>query len=125
MAHVREHASDVDDWQCPDWSHADLLPHYQRAQQGTHSLIRPTETSPVTLAYLAAGAERGFAPIADHNAPGMAGPTLNTLTIKDGKRQTIADAYLPLTEGGANFSLMPNTQVLSLIIAEGRCIGVL
>nr|WP_298685141.1 GMC family oxidoreductase N-terminal domain-containing protein [uncultured Dongia sp.] len=125
MAHVRGHPSDFDDWQCPGWSHADLLPYFELSEQGPLSLIRPTEPNPVTLAYLAAGEERGFAPIADHNAPGMAGPTLNTLTIKDGRRQTIADAYLPLTEGRRNFILMGNTQVLSLIIAGERCIGVL
>jgi choline dehydrogenase-like flavoprotein len=125
MAHVRGHPSDFDRWNCPGWSHADLLPYFELSEKGPLHLIRPLEASPVTRAYLAAGEERGFAPIADHNAPGMAGPTLNTLTIKDGKRQTIADAYLPMTEGRANFTLLANTQVLSLILAKQRCIGVL
>lgn len=125
MAHVRGHPSDFDQWHCPGWSHADLLPYFIRAETGPLSLIRPQEANPVTLAYLAAGAECGFAPIADHNAPGMAGPTLNTLTIKDGKRQTVADAYLPLAEGRANFTLLANSPILSLIMADRRCIGVL
>jgi pyridoxine 4-oxidase len=125
MAHVRGAPADFDNWQCPGWSHADLLPYFERSEKGPLHLIRPLDASPVTRAYLAAGTECGFASIADHNAPGMAGPTLNTLTIKDGKRQTIADAYLPLTEGRANFSLLANTQILSLIIAGSRCIGAL
>lgn len=125
MAHVRGHPTDFDRWDCPGWSHADLLPYFLRAESGPLHLIRPTEASPVTRAYLAAAEECGFAPIADHNAPGMAGPTLSTLTIKDGKRQTITDAYLPLTEGRANFSLLANTQVLSLILARQHCVGAL
>ncbi|WP_374651252.1 GMC family oxidoreductase [Dongia sp.] len=125
MAHVRGHASDFDRWNCPGWGHADLLPYFDLSERGPLHLIRPLDASPVTRAYLAAGEERGFAPIADHNASGMAGPTLNTLTIKDGKRQTITDAYLPLTEGRANFTLLANTQILSLILVQQRCIGAL
>ncbi len=40
----------------------------------------------------------------------MAGPCLNTLTIKDGKRQTIADAYLTPAAGRANLTLLLETE---------------
>jgi choline dehydrogenase-like flavoprotein len=137
MAHVRGAPTDFDDWQCDGWSYADLLPYFIRSENyqggasiyhgkgGPLHLIRPSEPNPVTLAYLAAGAECGFAAIDDHNGASMVGPTLNTLTIKDGRRQTVADAYLPMTDGCANFSLVANTQVLSLLIVGTKCIGVL
>ena len=48
-----------------------------------------------------AGEEIGLAPSEDHNGARMAGPCLNTLTIKDGKRQSIADAYLAPAAGRA------------------------
>ena len=54
----------------------------------------------------------------------MAGPCLNTLTIKDGKRQTIADAYLAPALGRPNLHLMAETQVLSLVFDGTRCRGV-
>ena len=55
---------------------------------------------------MAAGAEIGHAPTDDHNGACMTGPCLNTLTIKDGKRQTIADAYLAPALGRPNLHLM-------------------
>ncbi len=124
MAHVRGHPTDFDRWKCPGWSYADLKPYFERSERGPLHLIRPVDASPVTRAYLAAGAEQGFAPIEDHNAPGMVGPTLNTLTIKDGKRQTIADAYLPLSAGRPNFTLLAETLVEGLLFDGRRCTGV-
>jgi choline dehydrogenase-like flavoprotein len=54
----------------------------------------------------------------------MAGPCTNTLTIKDGKRQTIADAYLTPVLGRANLTLLPETLVRSLVFEGARCVGV-
>jgi choline dehydrogenase-like flavoprotein len=51
----------------------------------------------------------------------MTGPCLNTLTIKGGKRQTIADAYLTPAAGRPNLHLVDGTEVLSLILENGRC----
>jgi choline dehydrogenase-like flavoprotein len=136
MAHVRGHPSDFDAWDCPGWSHADLMPyflrseHYTRGASACHGvggplhLIRPTEPHPVTQAYMAAGADIGLVPTDDHNGARMAGPCLNTLTIKDGKRQTIADAYLAPALGRTNLNLMAETRVLSLILEGARCRGV-
>ena len=54
----------------------------------------------------------------------MAGPCLNTLTIKDGKRQTIADAYLMPAAGRDNLVLMSGTEVLTLILEGRHCRGI-
>jgi choline dehydrogenase-like flavoprotein len=81
--------------------------HYTPGANAHHAvggplhLIRPTAPHPVTEAYMAAGAEIGIAPTDDHNGARMTGPCLNTLTIKEGKRQTIADAYLAPALGPA------------------------
>ena len=138
MAHVRGHRSDFDGWAtegCRGWSYADLLPYFIRSEtyapgptpyhgdRGPVHLIRPTEPNPVTLAYMAAGEEIGIAPTDDHNGPRIAGPCLNTLTIKNGRRQTIADAYLAAAAGRPNLRLLPRTEALSLILEGGRCRG--
>jgi pyridoxine 4-oxidase len=139
MAHVRGHASDFDRWAsagCTGWGYADLLPYFMRSEtyapgaspyhgdSGPLHLIRPSEPHPLTLAYMAAGEEIGLAPSEDHNGARMAGPCLNTLTIKDGKRQTIADAYLAPAAGRSNLTLLLETEALSLILEGGRCVGV-
>ncbi|MGH6890697.1 MAG: GMC family oxidoreductase [Dongiaceae bacterium] len=139
MAHVRGHRADFDDWVakgCVGWGFADLMPYFLRSENyapgrsahhrvgGPVHLIRPSEPSPVTLAYMAAGEELGFAPTDDHNGARMTGPCLNTLTIKNGRRQTIADAYLAPAASRGNLYLIAETQVLSLAMEGTRCCGV-
>src|SRR5262249_61544996 len=105
MAHVRGHPSDFDAWVaagCTGWGYRDLLPYFIRSEasdlapspyhgdSGPLQLIQPREPHPITAAYINAGAEIGFTPTAEHNGERIAGPTLNTLTINDGRRQTAA-----------------------------------
>ncbi len=141
MAHVRGHPEDFDAWVaqgCTGWGFSDLLPYFIRSEScergpspwhgadGPIRLIRPRDPHPITLAYLQAGADHGFAPTEEHNGPRLAGPTLNTLAIKDGRRQTVADAYLtPEVLARANLTAMPGREVESLLIGKaGRCRGV-
>jgi choline dehydrogenase-like flavoprotein len=139
MAHVRGHPDDFDAWVragCTGWSYADLMPYFRRSEHyvpgasayhgtgGPLHLIRPSAPHPVTLAYMAAGEETGIAPTDDHNGARMAGPCLNTLTIKNGRRQTIADAYLAPSLQRPNLCLMAETPALSLILEGALCRGV-
>jgi pyridoxine 4-oxidase len=139
MAHVRGHPQDFQDWVdkgCAGWGYGDLLPYFIRSETyapgasayhgdcGPVYLMRPDEPHPVTAAYMAAGEEVGHQSTDDHNGPRLAGPCLNTLTIKDGKRQTIADAYLMPAAGRDNLVLLSETEVLSLILENGACRGV-
>jgi choline dehydrogenase-like flavoprotein len=94
------------------------------ATGGPLHLIRPSEPHPITLAYMAAGAEIGIAPTDDHNGAQMTGPCLNTLTIKDGKRQTVSDAYLAPCLSRPNLRLIAQAHVLSLVMEGTRCRGV-
>ncbi|HEX6120423.1 MAG TPA: GMC family oxidoreductase N-terminal domain-containing protein [Dongiaceae bacterium] len=139
MAHVRGHPADFDAWAlagCAGWSYADLMPYFLRSEHyapgasawhatgGPLHLIRPSEPHPITLAYMAAGAEIGIAPTDDHNGAKMTGPCLNTLTIKDGRRQTVADAYLAPCLSRPNLRLIGRAHVHSLVMDGTRCRGV-
>jgi pyridoxine 4-oxidase len=139
MAHVRGHPDDFAAWVeagCAGWGYADLMPYFLKSEtyapgrsswhgdSGPLHLMRPSTPHPITTAYMAAGAEAGFAPTDDHNGARMAGPCVNTLTIKDGKRQTIADAYLAPAAGRANLTLLSGDEVLSLVVESGSCRGV-
>jgi len=137
MAHVRGHPQDFAAWGCEGWGFADLMPYFLKSEtytagaspfhgdKGPLHLIRPEQPHAITTAYMAAGEEVGFTPTADHNGPKMTGPCTNTLTIKDGKRQTIADAYLTPALDRPNLKLLQETEVQSLIVARGRCTGIL
>jgi choline dehydrogenase-like flavoprotein len=143
MAHVRGHPSDFDRWAaagCAGWGWADLWPYFLRSEtyapgpspvvspwhgsDGPVWLTRPAEPHPITLAYMAAGAAAGHAATDDHNGARLAGPCLNTLTIRDGRRQTIADAYLAPAAGRPNLALLTGTAALTLVVEGGRCRGV-
>jgi choline dehydrogenase-like flavoprotein len=136
MAHVRGHPDDFAAWDCDGWGFADLMPYFLRSEtytagaspyhgdSGPLHLIRPADPHPITRAYMAAGEERGFAPTEDHNGPRMTGPCTNTLTIKDGRRQTIADAYLTPARSRPNLTLLAQTEVQSLIVENSRCTGI-
>lgn len=129
MAHVRGHASDFDSWAadgCAGWGYLDLLPYFIRSESSQYGpspyhgdagplrLHRPADPHALTAAYIEGGAEIGLTPIEEHNGAEMAGPTVNTLTIVDGKRLTAADAYLT-----AEVRRRPNLTVLQGATVEG------
>jgi choline dehydrogenase-like flavoprotein len=139
MAHVRGHPSDFDGWAaegCTGWGYRGLLPYFIRSEtsdrtpspyhgdSGPVNLMTPREPHPVTVAYMAAGIERGLAATDEHNGPRMAGPTLNTVTIRDGCRQSIADAYLTPAMGRGNLDVLTDHHVLSVAFDSRRCRGV-
>ena len=137
MAHIRGHPDDFDAWAadgCDGWGYADLLPYFVRSErsdrigspfhgdEGPISLVTPTEPHPITTAYMAAGEACGFEPTDEHNGRRMAGPTLNTLTIANGQRQSIADAYLAPAAARANLTVHSRTFVCRLVVdSTGRC----
>jgi choline dehydrogenase-like flavoprotein len=138
MAHVRGHPSDFDGWAadgCPGWSFADLFPYFVRSEtsdrapspwhgdSGPVRLATPSQPHPITEAYIAAGVEIGLAPTDEHNGARMDGPTLNTLTIVDGRRQSVADAYLAPALGRANLTLVTGALVNRLALEGTRCTG--
>ena len=109
MGHVRGHPRDFDRWTeagATGWDWASLRPYFIRSEtspfapengyggEGPVRLCQPARPHPLSRAHCRAGVELGLRPIRDHNGPALAGPALNTLTIVDGRRQSVADAYL-------------------------------
>jgi choline dehydrogenase-like flavoprotein len=141
MAHVRGHPRDFDTWAaegCAGWGYRDLLPYFIRSETSQYGpsphhgdagplrLIRPADPHPLTAAYMAAGIEIGFQPIEEHNGAVMAGPTVNTLSIADGRRLSASDAYLtPEVRRRPNLTLVSEVEVEDLTLEPGpACRGV-
>lgn len=137
MAHMRGHPSDFDAWTrsgATGWGFDDLLPYFIRAESspiddpalhgtgGPLHLIQPDPPHPLVQAFRAAAIEHGLSPIAEHNGRRMDGPSLNTLTIRDGRRQTVADAYLSeAVRARFNLTVMTDSTVERLVVANGAC----
>lgn len=146
MGHMRGHRADFDAWVAAGatgWGWDDLLPYFVRSEtspfagepassdqlygsSGPVHLEQPAEPHPLTHAHRAAGKTLGLTPLRDHNGPeGMAGPTLNTMTIKNGRRQSVADAYLtPLVRARKNLEIRTGVHVDRLLISDEQITGV-
>ena len=141
MGHVRGHPKDFDRWAeagATGWDWAALRPYFMRSEtspfapedgyggEGPVRLCQPATPHPLSQAHSAAGIECGLRPIRDHNGEDLAGPTLNTLTIVDGRRQSVADAYLTeAVRARANLELCTGLLVDRLAFDDGgHVIGV-
>lgn len=146
MGHMRGHRADFDAWVnagATGWGWDDLLPYFIKSESspfasmdnladacygsaGPIHLEQPAAPHPLTQAHRAAGKALGLKPLRDHNGPdGMAGPTLNTMTIRDGKRQSVADTYLtPCVRARKNLEIRTGIHVDRLLISGDRITGV-
>ncbi len=141
MAHVRGHADDFDAWAVatgdPRWSHAGLLPGFRRSEafscggDAGHGADGPLpvwlpneELSQVVRAYMAAGLARGVPAIGEHNGGPLNGVAANSLTIRDGRRVSAADAYLVPALARPNLHVLTGARVHRLIVERDRITGV-
>lgn len=142
MAHVRGHADDFAPWAAATgdarWSYEGLLPGFRQSESfsrgasarhgadGPLTVYLPDEElSPVVKAYMAAGIARGVPFIGEHNAGPLNGVAPNSLTIRDGRRVSAADAYLTPAAGRANLTLITGALVHRLIVEGNRITGAL
>lgn len=139
MAHVRGHPDDFDAWAAaggPRWSYAGLLPGFKASERfsGGASAVHggdgpldvwlpDAEVSPVARAYMAAGEALGAPRLGDHNAGPMTGTSPNALTIRAGRRLSVADAYLAPVSGRPNLTLLTGIVVESLVVEGGRAVA--
>ncbi len=141
MGHMRGHPSDIDAWAAAGatgWDWAALRPYFERSEtspfapepgyggSGPMHLMQPPTPHPLSLAHIQAGIDVGLSPIRDHNGPCMTGPTLNTMTIHDGKRLSVADAYLTAeVRARPNLSVQTGIEVDRLTFdADGSTNGI-
>lgn len=141
MAHVRGHRDDFAVWaeatQSARWSYDGLLAGFiaTEAFTGEASPIRGKdgplpvwlpgdEVSPLARAYMRAGAEIGAPLLGDHNGENLNGVAANSLTIRNGKRVSAADAYLFPILSRPNLTVEGGTTVHRLLIDDNRISGV-
>ena len=141
MAHVRGAREDFSAWADataePRWTYDGLLPAFRRLERFSggsdlhHGVDGPLtvrlpddELSPVVRAYMAAGLGAGVPWLGDHNTGRLLGVAPNSLTIRDGRRVSVADAYLTPAMGRPNLTVKTRALVHELIVAKMRVTGV-
>jgi choline dehydrogenase len=139
MAFVRAHPSSYNSWASEGalgWDYDALLPYFQRSEcaagrdphwRGTHGpmIATPmTNLHPAAEAFLEACNELGLPISDDLNGAEPEGASRYDLTAVDGKRQSVADAYLRPVLDRPNLTVITNAVVTRLVFDGTRCTGV-
>jgi 4-pyridoxate dehydrogenase len=139
MAYVRGHRSDYDRWAAsglPGWAYDDVLTYFKRSEtwQGAPSLYRgghgpltvreSTYRDPLVEAFVAAGVAAGYPAAADYNGASQAGFGRIQETIVDGRRCSLATAYLKPALKRPNLRVIVNALATGVTMDGHRATGI-
>jgi choline dehydrogenase len=138
MVYVRGHAKDFDTWSdmgAAGWSHADVLPYFQRMENveggdegwrghsGPMFVKKGAQKNPLYKAFVEAGRQAGFETTADYNGAKQEGFAAMEQTIHNGRRWSVANAYLRPALERKNVSLIKGF-ARRVVIENQRAVGV-
>ncbi len=139
MGWVRGNRGDYDRWAAQGlkgWSYAEVLPYFKRAEtweegantyrggDGPLNIMRGRSRDPLFDAFIEAAGALGYPLTPDHNGENPEGLARGQTNIKDGRRHSMADAYLRPAMKRGNVSLATNAHVTRLIMEGSRVEGV-
>jgi choline dehydrogenase len=139
MIYVRGHRLDFDGWAaagCKGWSYDEVLPLFKRSEDfdrgedeyhgagGPLFVLSRYEPHPVTAALVAATTEIGIPFNEDYNGAELEGADFAQLNIKDGRRHSVAEAFLRPVIDAPNLTLLTHAPARRLLFEGSRCVGV-
>lgn len=139
MTHLRGHRHDFDDWArmgADGWDYAGVLGYFKRSEdvpdgdprfRGRGGPLRPAITNPLTSfgqAYIDGALACGHPRAGDFNGAEMLGVGQTESLVRDGRRESTATSYLRPAMSRPNLSVITGAQVLGLVLAGERCVGV-
>jgi choline dehydrogenase len=138
-AWVRGHPSDFDNWAYQGnagWAWKDVEPIYKRIEDwhgpasehrgsgGPIYVAPPTDPNPIAAAFVQSGPSVGIPIVEDNNGATMEGTSFFNLTVKNGRRYSVADAYLRPAMARKNLTVRTGADARRLIMEGTRCVGV-
>ncbi|WP_192035636.1 choline dehydrogenase [Halomonas sp. YLGW01] len=139
MTFLRGHPRDYDEWAelgCSGWSYADCLPYFKRLERCDHGdasyrgrsgpvgVQRQERLGELNRAFLAAGAEAGFAKTEDPNGANQEGFCRFDMSVRDGLRSSAARSYLHPVADRPNLEVLTQGRVQRIITENGRATGI-
>jgi choline dehydrogenase len=140
MAYFRGHPRDFDDWAAmgnPGWSYSEVLPYFVRSEDNDsydgspyHGHGGPIRVShirrlnPMVPAFLDAMHSVGFKRCEDFNGPDPEGYGPRQGTIRKGRRDSTAVAYLRPARTRGNIQILIDSFVTRVLLEGGRAQGV-
>ena len=142
MVYVRGHAGDYDHWAesgASGWGYADVVPYFKRMENwhpGTHGgdpdrrgksgplhVTRGPRDNPLFKTFVEAGKQAGFELTDDYNGEKQEGFGPMEQTVWQGRRWSVANAYLKPALKRPNLTLV-KCYARKVVIENGRATGV-
>ena len=143
MAYVRGNQGDYNDWQklgCTGWGFNEVLPYFKKSE-GNMNLTQLDEgfhseggemgvgyaqyfESPLAQAFIDAAGQAGLPGDKDYNGAKQNATTRFQFTIKNGKRQSTAVAFLKPVLHRKNLHVLTGHQVQEVLINDQKAAGV-
>jgi choline dehydrogenase len=139
MMYSRGCRADYDGWAAlglQGWSYAEVLPYFKRSEcnwrgsgpyHGSGGPLTVSKQYPHSSLHepiLAAASSLGFPNNPDFNGESPAGFGLPDFTVRGGRRNSAADAFLHPVTSRSNLTIVSGAQLTRVIIAGARAIGV-
>jgi len=136
---VRGNRGDYDRWAgngLKGWSYAEVLPYFRRAEtweegtniyrggEGPLHIRRGRTVDPLFDAYQNAAAALGYPFTTDHNGASQDGIARAQNNIKDGRRHSLADAYLRPAMARGNVTLQTRAHATRILMEGTRATGI-
>ncbi|MBI1374407.1 MAG: choline dehydrogenase [Phycisphaera sp.] len=138
-AWVRGHPEDFNSWAyagCAGWDWANVLRLYKKIEDwhgptcdlrgtgGPMYVAPPVDPNPVAVAFVESGAAVGLPIVEDNNGPSMLGTSFFNMTVKDGQRRSVVQAYLEPAMGRDNLTVLTAAHTRRVTLEGDRCTGV-
>jgi 4-pyridoxate dehydrogenase len=139
MGYIRGHRGDYDRWASqglPGWSYEEVLPYFKRAESwedgetpyrggdGPIYVRRTKDVDPLYDAYIEAGIRAGHPFTEDYNGAQQHGFGWAQWTIRHGRRDSTARAYLHPVLGRRNLTVYTGALAHRIVLEGGRAVGV-
>ncbi|HZT50358.1 MAG TPA: GMC family oxidoreductase N-terminal domain-containing protein [Stellaceae bacterium] len=139
MMYSRGNPGDYDRWRdlgLPGWGFADVLPYFKRMEtswrgespfhggSGPLSVSRQPSDPFLTQRMLQAAARLGYREVSDFHGAEVEGFGLPDFTIRRGRRESTATAYLDPARRRRNLRVETGAHATRVLIEQGRAVGV-
>ena len=140
MCYVRGHPGDFDQWHelgATGWDYAGCLPYFRRAEDASRGadeyrgaggplfVCNDQEfDNPLYRAFVAAGADAGYAVSADVNGFQQDGFGRMDMTVKGGVRWSTANAYLKPVASRSNLKIETHALSRRVLLESRRAVGI-
>lgn len=139
LLYIRGQSADYDGWRqmgCRGWGYDDVLPYFRRSENqergedqwhgvgGPLNVSDITERHPISQALIDGCVEAGIPRSSDINGANQEGVTWFQVTIKNGRRNSAAVAYLHPAMHRSNLRVLTNAHAARILFEGKRAVGV-